>query len=352
MTALSSAQASDDLGLVLDEKVRSGRISPGLRATILALAHAGARIAALIARGPLGAALAADTGLANQGGDAQKALDILANEIVVEALRTTPAAYFLSEEIDAIMTLDPGGELAIAVDPLDGSSNIDANITIGTIFSIFAVSADGASASFLRPGREQLAAGYFIYGPHTALVLTTGEGTDLYVLDGPAGSFRMAKARIAIPASSKEFAINASNRRHWSDPIRNFVDDCLDGAEGPRGKDYNMRWVASLIAETHRILSRGGVFLYPSDRRPSYEHGRLRHVYEAAPIAMVVEQAGGLATDGRTAILDRVPRDLHDRTPLIFGSSQEVTLIASYHTHPEFQRQASPLFAQRGLFRS
>ena len=352
MQASASPDQGGQLGKILDEYVRSERITAALRSVLLELANAGARISALIAKGPLGRALAADTGLANRDGDAQKALDILANEIVIDALRSTSTAYYVSEELDAVSTLDPRGELAVAVDPLDGSSNIDANISIGTIFSIFGVSPNGASASFLRPGREQLAAGYFIYGPHTALVLTVRDGVDLYVLDAASREFQLARTRLSIPASTNEFAINASNYRHWFDPVRNFIDDCLDGAKGPRGKDFNMRWIASLIAEAHRILSRGGIFLYPSDQRPGYENGRLRLVYEAAPIALIMEQAGGQASDGSTPILDKIPRHFHERTPLIFGSAEKVARIASYYVNPEFQRQISPLFGRRGLFRS
>jgi fructose-1,6-bisphosphatase I len=319
---------------------------------IEALAGVARQIGALIAKGPLGGALGADTGAVNADGDRQKQLDEVANAMVLAALKTTSTAYFASEEEDAILTLDPNGRLAVAVDPLDGSSNIDVNVSIGTIFSIFAASPQGATASLFRPGHEQLAAGYFVYGPHTALVLTTGKGVDLFVLDQDTGGFRLARAGIDIPSAAKEFAINASNYRHWFDPIRIFIDDCIAGAEGPRGKDFNMRWVASLVAETHRIFSRGGVFLYPGDRRPGYERGRLRLIYEAAPIALLVEQAHGAANDGRERILDKVPTSLHERTPLVFGSAEKVRRIATYHTDPDFMRQKSPLFGDRGLFRN
>ncbi len=347
----SHSAKPDDLGAYLVKT--SARLgSADVAQVVLKLAAAAIEIGALVARGPLGGPLGADTGTVNSDGDLQKQLDEVANGFVLTALRETPAAYFASEEEDAILTLNPNGTLAIAVDPLDGSSNIDVNVSIGTIFSIFAASPNGATASFFRPGHEQVAAGYFVYGPHTALVLTTGTGVDLFVLDRQTGSFRLARTAIAIPGAAKEFAINASNYRHWFEPIKIFIDDCLDGTDGPRGKDFNMRWVASLVAETHRIFSRGGVFLYPADRRPGYENGRLRLIYEAAPIAMLAEQAHGGATDGHVRILDKVPAALHERTPLIFGSADKIARIAKYHADPDFQRQQSPLFGQRGLFRT
>ncbi len=327
-------------------------LSRPIAQVIEALAVAAIDISKVVARGPLAGTLGSSTGAVNADGDLQTTLDAVANRRILDALQATPTAYFASEEEDTILTLDAHAPLAVAVDPLDGSSNIDVNVSIGTIFSIYPVAPAGATASFFRPGREQVAAGYFVYGPHTALVLTTGDGVDLFVLDQTAGAFRLARARIAIPAAAREFAINASNHRHWYDPVKTFVDDCLAGAEGPRGKDFNMRWIASLVAETHRIFSRGGVFLYPADRRPGYEHGRLRLIYEAAPIALLAEQAGGGASDGHMRILEKLPAALHERTPLFFGSADKVARIASYHADPGFQRQHAPLFGARGLFRT
>ena len=320
-------------------------------ATVAALAQATAKIAALVRLGPLAGALGAETGGANADGDAQKKLDVLANDAVLHALEQAPVAYFASEEEDEILSLTAGGAMAVAADPLDGSSNIDANTSIGTIFSIYQASPEGATASFFRPGVDQVAAGYAIYGPHTALALTLGAGVEMFVLDA-AGRYRRAGGHIAIPASSREYAINASNYRYWREPVRDFVDDLIAGAEGPRGRDFNMRWLASLVGETHRIMLRGGVFLYPADRRPGYERGRLRLLYEAAPIAFLVEQAGGGATDGQSRILDRIPGELHERTPLVFGSADKVARVARYHTDPSHQRARSPLFGERGLFRA
>ena len=320
--------------------------------TIGALAAACVQISRLIALGPLAGALHQATGAANADGDQQLALDLRANEAILAALRQAPVAYFASEEEDAILTLAPEAPVSVAVDPLDGSSNVDSNVSIGTIFSLFPTAAQGATASLFRPGREQTAAGYVVYGPRTDLVLSLGAGVDLFVLDPASDQFRLARSGLSIPAAAKEFAINASNYRHWHQPIQTFIDDCLEGAEGPRGKNFNMRWIASLVAETHRIFSRGGVFLYPADRRPGYERGRLRLIYEAAPIAFLAEQAGGGATDGVEDILDKVPAELHERTPLVFGSAQKIHRIAGYHVDPKTVRDLPPLFRDRGLFRS
>ncbi len=207
-------------------------------------------------------------------------------------------------------------------------------------------------ASFLTPGREQLAAGFLIYGPQTALVLTLGTGTHIFIHARSDGQFRRAVPMQAIPARTHEFAINASNYRHWDDAVRLYYDDCIKGGHGSRGSDYNMRWLASLVAETYRILHRGGVFLYPCDRRRGYAHGRLRLVYEAHPIAMLIEQAGGRATDAVDPILDIAATELHQRTPLVFGSSAEVEQIRRYHTLPSQIADRAPLFGKRGLFRA
>jgi len=314
------------------------------------LAEAGAAIAEAILRGPLQGSLGAEIGVANADGDKQRALDVLADQKIVTALKSADVAYYASEEEEAILTLNAGGALAVAVDPLDGSSNIDANISVGTIFSVFPASAGGATESFFRPGREQLAGGYIVYGPHVALVFTLGAGVAHFVLDPADKVFKLVADGVRIAPSTREYAINASNYRHWIPPIRTFVDDCVAGAQGPHGKDFNMRWVASLVAETHRIFVRGGVFLYPADERKGYEQGRLRLLYEANPIAFVVEQAGGGAIDGFNRILDKQASTLHQRTPLIFGSAEKVNRINSYYTDVHFERTPSPLFGQRGLF--
>jgi fructose-1,6-bisphosphatase I len=328
-----------------------GRIDEAVAAVILALAAAATAIAALLGKGPLAGALGAATGEANRDGDAQKALDVMADEIIAGALRKAHVGWYISEEQANAVALDPAGSLLVAVDPLDGSSNIDVNVSVGTIFSIFPSDAGSSAPALLRPGSQQLAAGYFIYGPQTGLVVTSGNGVDLFVLDRDSGAFRLAKSGLAIPRQSAEFAVNASNYRHWHQPVRNYIDDCIAGTDGPIRRDHNMRWVASLIADAHRILWRGGVYLYPGDRRAGYAHGRLRLIYEASPIAMLVEQAGGMATDGIERILDKIPTSAHQRTPLVFGSSEDVARVATYHASPGHLRQSSPLFSNRGLFR-
>ncbi len=329
----------------------SGRIGDDVVAATLALAEAATVISSLLGKGPLAGALGAATGEANRDGDAQKALDVMADEIIAGALRRACVAWYISEEQEHAVRLDPGGRLLVAVDPLDGSSNIDVNVSVGTIFSIFPSGPDASAPHLLRRGSEQLAAGYFIYGPQTGLVVTFGRGVELFVLDRESGGFRLAKSGLSIPKNSVEFAVNASNYRHWHQPVRTFIDDCFAGAEGPIGKDQNMRWVASLIADAHRILWRGGVYLYPGHRRAGYAQGRLLLIYEAAPIAMLVEQAGGTATDGIERILDKEPVSSHQRTPLVFGSSEMVSRVATYHANPGPPRQSSPLFGNRGLFR-
>lgn len=319
-----------------------------LRPLMQALCDVAADLALTVACGPLAGALGAEVG-ANSDGDNQKALDVMADDAFATAVRGTGVRWYASEERENVIGIDADGTLALAIDPLDGSSNIDANVSIGTIFSIRDAQ-DAAEASFLRPGREQTGAGYFIYGPQTALVVTFGNGVQHYVLDPGDRAFKLVDASLAIVDTSAEYAINASNYRHWGKPVRAYIDDCLTGSDGPWQKNFNMRWVGSLVAETHRIMSRGGIFLYPSDARPGYEQGRLRMVYECAPIAMLVEQAGGRATTGTDPLLDRTPATLHARVPLVFGSANNVDRVTAYHDLPE--DEVSALFGSRGLFRS
>ena len=255
------------------------RIPEDLFPVINALCYVGRSLSRTIARGPLGGSLGHSVG-ENSDGDSQKALDVMADEAFAKALSKTAVRWYASEEQDSVVALSPKGRYALAIDPLDGSSNIDVNVSIGTIFSIFEAK-EGANESFLRPTGEQVAAGYIIYGPQTALVMTFGQGVLYYVLDPETNAFLLVRDGVEIPANSSEFAINASNYRHWSKPIRAYIDDCLAGSAGPRAKNFNMRWVASLVAETHRIISRGGIFLYPSDEREGYRHGRLRKIGRA-----------------------------------------------------------------------
>ncbi|MBR9844128.1 MAG: class 1 fructose-bisphosphatase [Rhodobacteraceae bacterium] len=319
-----------------------------LRPVMEAICGVSVDVARIIARGPLGEALGAQVGAANADGDDQKALDVIADEMFAAALMKTSTRFWASEERDEVIELNPEGKYVVAMDPLDGSSNIDVNVSIGSIFSIYDAKETG-EASVLRPASEQIGGGYVIYGPQTGLVVTFGDGTQHYILDPDSKRFELAEERMSIPTQSSEFAINASNYRHWTKPVRAFIDDCIAGSEGPRGRNFNMRWVASLVAETHRIITRGGVFLYPSDGRDGYQHGRLRMLYECAPIAFVVEQAGGRATDGCDPIMGKGAEHLHQRTPFVFGSAEKVARVATYHDLPE--DEVSALFGRRGLFR-
>jgi len=318
-----------------------------LMPVMLALADVSEKLAQTIADGPLAGDLAAAVGT-NLGGDGQKALDLIADDAYMVALKDTQVRWYASEEQDEVVEMNSAGNLALAIDPLDGSSNIDVNVSIGMIFSIFPAVED-KDASFLRPAREQIAGGYFIFGPQGGLVVTFGDGTMQFTLDTRTRQFLLVKRRIQIPVESSEYAINASNYRHWPRPVRAYIDDMVDGTDGPRGREFNMRWVASLVAETHRILSRGGIFLYPGDSREGYSKGRLRMIYECAPIAFLIEQAGGKATDSIDPIMDQKADELHGRTPFVFGSARKVDKVTTYNDLPE--NEASALFGKRGLFR-
>lgn len=322
-------------------------VPPAMARLAQEIAGAAVGLAAIIARNGIDHRLGADAGT-NTDGDTQKALDVLADDLFLTAARRARARHYASEEQDHPIDLCEDGAWALAIDPLDGSSNIDTNVSVGTIFAVYPA-AETPEASFLRPVREQAAAGYVIYGPQVALLLTFGHGVQRYVLDPAAGRFVLVETQVAIPVESSEFAVNASNYRHWAQPVRAYVDDCVAGAEGPRGTNFNMRWIASLVAEAHRIFARGGVFLYPADARKGYEQGRLRLVYECAPIAMLCQQAGGGATDGTDPILALRAESLHQRTPFVFGSLSMTARIAAYHDMPEVE---SALFGKRGLFRS
>ncbi len=323
-------------------------------ATVRRLAEAAVKVRHTISHGALGAAFAGTRG-ANFAGDVQKDLDIFADDIFLDAMRHAPVALYASEELEQPVLLDASAPLAVAIDPLDGSSGIDVAMSIGTIFSLLpatgAPDADPA-APFLQAGANQLGAGFFLYGPQLALVLSLGSGTHVFVFSSRLGAFIQAYESRMIPPRTQEFAVNASNYRHWDEAVRLYVDDCLKGCEGPREKDFNMRWIACLVADCYRILTRGGVYLYPGDRRRGYHQGRLRLVYEANPIAFLIEQAGGAATDTVNRILDIQPEHLHQRIPLVFGSAREVERIARYHLEPSAIGERAPLFGNRGLFRA
>ena len=299
------------------------RAGPDLAAAITCLASASARISAEI-RTPR-SVLDAVAGDVNADGDTQKALDVLADDIILAAAQQAGAAAYMSEERETAISLSDDGSFIIASDPLDGSSNIGVNVSIGTIFSVLPTAGHGLVA-----GRDQLAAGFFVYGPQTTLLLTVGAGVASFVMDAD-GRFQMIDDNVRIPDQTAEFAINAGNQRHWLAPARRYVADCLAGADGPRGRNFSQRWVGSLVADAWRIFCRGGVFLYPADGRNGYADGRLRLVYEAAPIAFLAMQAGGRATDGTGDILDIVPTAVHQRVPLVFGSSEEVDEIGRHY---------------------
>lgn len=328
----------------------TGPLALAVSAALDAIAVAAIEIAELAGRGPLSDKSDLATGR-NSDGDLQRDLDLRADAIIRRCLGKVSIAALASEEMPEAEIADRKARICVAIDPLDGSSNIDINMTVGTIFSILPAP-DDLSLAFSRRGTAQLAAGFITYGPQTSLVLTLGDGVDIFTFDRASGCFRLARRGLRIPDTAEEFAINASNRRHWDPPVRAFIDECLAGVDGAASRDFNMRWIGSLVAEAYRILTRGGVFLYPSDARPGYGDGRLRLVYEAHPIAFVVEQAGGVASTGRERILDLAAYSLHQRVPLVMGSSGDVRRVEELHCDPlPAAGISAPLFAQRGFFR-
>jgi len=318
---------------------------------IEAIATAAVDLAALIADGPLAGITGRVDGV-NADGDQQKDIDVVADDIMRRALKAAPVAAILSEEAALPETLDPEAPLCVAIDPLDGSANLENNISVGTIFSIRPRGNDILS-TFFEPGTAQCAAGFIVYGPQTTLVLAYNKTVDIFILDRRHRQFLLIKRDVRIAPDTPEFAINASNRRHWHGPVRAYIDECLAGSSGSGGSDFNMRWVGSLVAEALRILVRGGVFLYPADARPGYREGRLRLLYEAHPMALVMEWAGGAATTGRGRILELGAKTPHQRVPLIMGSLRGVRDVAANHEgiEPMFDNSDAPLFARRGLFR-
>ena len=320
--------------------------------TVLALAAASIETSALVRRGRLAGEFARVTARAGEF-DEQKAIDVLANDTILEKLKAAPVAAFASEEMAEPVVLDADAAVLVSADPLDGSSNVDPNVSFGMIFSILPrhPSSTGVAA-FLRPGSHQLAAGIVVYGPATVLALTVGSGTQIFTLDPETGTYVLTNKAASIPAATAEYAINASNARYWEEPIRMYVHDCENGSGGPRGQDYNMRWTGSPVADIYRILVRGGIYLYPGDSRKGFHQGRIRLIYEANPIAWLIEQAGGRATTGAERLLDIVPVSLHQKTPLICGSSGEVDLVARLVNGRDFKSEKSALFGRRGLFRA
>lgn len=322
---------------LVEQQRAKGNIPPELRLLLEVVARACKSISHAVNKGALGGVLGS-ANTENVQGEVQKKLDIIANEVLIEANEWGGhLAAMASEEMDSIYVVPnryPQGEYLLLFDPLDGSSNIDVNVSIGTIFSVLK-KPEGkmavCEADFLQKGHAQVAAGYCVYGPQTTLVLTVGDGVAMFTLDREQGSFVLTQEHMQIPADTKEFAINMSNMRHWDEPVNRYIDECLSGQTGPRGKDFNMRWVASMVADVHRILTRGGVFMYPWDKREPDKPGKLRLLYEANPMSWLVEQAGGAATNGQQRILDIQPQQLHQRVSVFLGSKNEVDRVSSFH---------------------
>ncbi|PKO83704.1 MAG: class 1 fructose-bisphosphatase [Betaproteobacteria bacterium HGW-Betaproteobacteria-11] len=321
---------------LIEEQRNKHVISSELRLLIEVVARACKAISIAIGKGALADVLGG-AGADNVQGEAQKKLDVISNEILLEANEWGGhLAAMASEEMELphpIPNRYPKGEYLLLFDPLDGSSNIDINVSVGTIFSVLQCPEGMAPTeqAFLQSGTRQLCAGYAVYGPTTLLVLTLGDGVNVFTLDRELGSFVLTQSAVKIPADTREFAINASNNRHWEPPVKRYVDELLAGKDGPRGSDFNMRWVASMVADVHRILCRGGIFMYPLDAKTREKGGKLRLLYEANPMAFIVEQAGGAATTGRQRILELEPANLHQRVPVILGSKNEVERVAAYH---------------------
>ena len=322
---------------LVEQQRAKQNIPPELRLLLEVVARACKGISHAVNKGALGGVLGSAHS-ENVQGEVQKKLDIIANEVLIEANEWGGhLAAMASEEMDTIYVVPnryPQGEYLLLFDPLDGSSNIDVNVSIGTIFSVLKKpeSSDAVSeADFLQPGHTQVAAGYCVYGPQTSLVLTVGDGVAMFTLDREQGSFVLTQENVRIPEDTREFAINMSNMRHWDKPVADYIAECLAGSNGPRGKDFNMRWVASMVADVHRILTRGGVFMYPWDKREPDKPGKLRLMYEANPMGWLVEQAGGMATDGKQRILDIQPTLLHQRVSVFLGSKNEVARVTAMH---------------------
>jgi fructose-1,6-bisphosphatase I len=322
---------------LVEQQRDKGHIPADLRLLLEVVARACKSISHAVNKGALGGVLGSAES-ENVQGEVQKKLDIIANEVLLEANEWGGhLAAMASEEMDSIYLVPnryPQGEYLLLFDPLDGSSNIDVNVSIGTIFSVLKKPEDSQGVTeqdFLQPGKNQVAAGYCVYGPQTTLVLTVGDGVAMFTLDREQGSFVLTQENVQVPADTKEFAINMSNMRHWDEPVRRYIDECLQGKEGPRGKDFNMRWIASMVADVHRILTRGGVFMYPWDKREPHKAGKLRLMYEANPMSWLIEQAGGASTNGKQRILDLQPGQLHERVSVVLGSKNEVERVTQYH---------------------
>ena len=347
---------------LIDQRRRFPGASGDLNALLLDVSIACKAIARQVAFGELRAASENAGGMVNVQGEVQKHLDVVSNELFLRQAECSGyLAGMASEEMGQPYPIPaeyPRGKYLLVFDPLDGSSNLDVNVTVGSIFSILRAPEDAVAGGrdvrgedFLQPGTRQVAAGYALYGPSTMLVLSVGNGVVGFTLDLNVGEFKLTHPDLRVPEDAQEFAINSSNSRFWEPPVKRYVDECLAGRTGARGKDFNMRWIASMVAEAHRILMRGGVFLYPRDSRDPGRDGRLRLLYEANPIGFVMEQAGARASTGRQPVLEVRPESLHQRIGLVFGSKNEVERIERYHREGSARDLPNPLFVERGLFR-
>ncbi|QWD87867.1 class 1 fructose-bisphosphatase [Polynucleobacter paludilacus] len=312
-----------------------GRSIPaGLQELLIAVANTCTTLSDEVAQGAL-IGLLGSAGTGNVQGEVQQKLDVIANDLLIEGVQECKAlAGLASEEMELPMPVQGMGDYLLLFDPLDGSSNIDVNVSIGTIFSILQKQNPTAplqNSDFLLSGRHQAAAGYVVYGPQTTMALTLGDGVVMFTLDKTIGQFVLIKDSVEIAYSTKEFAINMSNMRHWAQPVQRYVQECLDGVTGARQKDFNMRWIASMVADVHRVLSRGGIFMYPWDQREPNKPGKLRLMYEANPMSFLVEQAGGASINGTQVIMDIQPQDLHERVSVMLGSKEEIEKLQSYH---------------------
>lgn len=336
------------------EQIPPGPQARDLAALLVDIAAVTKAVSAAVGKGPL-LGISNLAGSENAQGEAQKNLDVLSDELFVRGTEWSGLVGALaSEEMEAVKRIPGKGRLALVFDPLDGSSNLDVNVAVGSIFSVLELP-EGAvgAADVLQPGTRQVAAGYAIYGPSTELVLTVGNGTHGFTLDREIGNYVLTRRDLRIPENTSEYAINAANRRFWEPPVTRYIDECKAGREGPRGRDFNTRWVASMVADVHRILVRGGVYMYPRDQKEAHREGRLRLMYEANPMSFLVEQAGGAASTGRARIMDVQPSALHQRIPVIIGSREEVERIERYHAEydsGEDKPYSSPLFDDRSLF--
>jgi fructose-1,6-bisphosphatase I len=316
-------------------QLRGTSVPLGLQDLLVALTNTCTTLSNEVAQGAL-IGILGSAGTGNVQGEVQQKLDVIANDLLVAGVQSCQSlAGIASEEIEDPLPVGKGlGDYLLLFDPLDGSSNIDVNVSIGTIFSILKKPNPNTpltTADFLQAGRTQVAAGYVVYGPQTTLAISLGEGVDVFTLDAVSGEFLLIKQGVRISESTREFAINMSNMRHWAAPVKRYVDECLAGSGGVRQKDFNMRWIASMVADVHRVLSRGGVFMYPWDQRDPKKPGKLRLMYEANPMGFLVEQAGGAVINGVDTILDLQPQALHERVSVILGSKEEVNLLRQYH---------------------